>query len=102
MGETSPKIETEMQMAQRIAALEAFLAAEGVTVDAEALKDRIRRAVVVRRSYPKLFADEAALSEFHQSAGLDLLERRMVELGPDPSPRRYDRRAVVLGRPAPA
>jgi hypothetical protein len=102
IGETSPKIETETQMAQRIAALEAFLAAEGVPVDAEALKERIRRAVVVRRSYPKLFADETALTEFHESAGLELLERRMVELGPDPSPRRYDRRAVVLGRPAPA
>jgi hypothetical protein len=104
IGETSPKTETEAQITQRIAALDAYLASHGGpgALDAEALRARIRRAVVLRRSYPKLFADEDALVAFHAAAGLDLVACRIVQLGADPSPRRYDRRAVVLARPAAA
>lgn len=102
IAESSPRAEAEAQTAGRIATLDAHIASAGAPagVDIEALRARIRRGVQLRRSHPRLFADEAAAAAFHEAAGLALVAQRSVDLGAATGPRRYDRRLVLLARPA--
>lgn len=102
INEHAPAAESEAQTEKRLRLLDAYVKEhpEAKELDVEDLQRRIRRAIVIRRSYPQLFADNEALVAFHRAAGLEIAEERMIEISGDLAKRRYKQRAVVLCQPA--
>ncbi|MEQ1901503.1 MAG: class I SAM-dependent methyltransferase [Devosia sp.] len=89
--------ESEAQIGKRLGLLDEFIAnyPEVAAVDVDDIRSRMRRAIAIRRSYPRLFADLDHLTAFHTAANLDIVEQRTVEIAGDLS-KRYKQRAVLM------